>query len=124
MGIFRSIQLEDRRAYFICTEESDLKDEIALLIKVFKDINGYPQRIIEKCHNKIKGEVSKSKETTKATTTTITTTTPTTTETATAIASATTTKAITEDEKDEARQPLIVIPYAGRQGEKVLNKLK
>ena len=50
-----------RRAYLICSGENDLKEEIKLLADVFRNINGYPRKIIDRCHREIKEKFSTHK---------------------------------------------------------------
>ena len=47
-----------RRAYLICSGENDLKEEIKLLSDVFRNINGYPRKILHRCHREIKEKFS------------------------------------------------------------------
>ena len=46
-----------RRAYMICSEEEDLKLELAFISNTFHTINGYPLRIIQRSQEKIKGRL-------------------------------------------------------------------
>ena len=82
-----------RRAYVICTDNDDLKTELSFITHIFRTINGYPQRIIERSHEKMEVKL--------ATTPIVTT---------------------DNDPKspniEEVKQQCIVMPYAGARGEK------
>ena len=47
------------RAYIICTTEEDLNPELAFASKVFRSINGYPERIINQCKEKVKAKYNR-----------------------------------------------------------------
>ena len=86
----------------ICSEETDRKEEISFLYDVFKNINGYPQRVIDKCHNKIQEIFSTPKPTQQSPVTDSTS---------------------DNDEKMD-KQPFMILPYAGSKGEKIIKKLQ
>ena len=91
-----------RRAYVVCSDESDRNMEISFLCDVFKNINGYPQKVIDKCHNKIKQQFSSPKPTQQPPTTELK----------------------SDKDQETEKRPFMVLPYAGSRGEKVLKKLQ
>ena len=101
-----------RRAYLVCTNSTDLNDEIRLLKQIFKDVNGYPQRVIDKCHREIKNKM---------------TTTPPGAEEqniSNSVSSTQNTRDTAEETPpQEVSQPMLVLPFAGKQGEQVMKKL-
>ena len=85
-----------RRAYMICSDEEDLKEELTFIANTFQTINGYPSHIIKRSLDKMKTKM--------------------------------TTIDPPEDPDDnnseeEKAQPFMIIPYAGKQGEKIMNKI-
>ena len=95
-----------RRAYIICTTEEDLNAELAFVSKVFRTINGYPERIINQCKEKVRAKFSRMSPT----------------EQIEAMPQASSTDISTEDE-EKSKQPFLVVPYAGKAGEKVMKKV-
>ena len=65
--------------------------------KVFKDVNGYPTKIIDKCHNKVRMKMMTPENNQEETR--------------------------TEDEEDRKR-PYVILPYMGEKGEKILKAMK
>ena len=103
-----------RRAYLVCTEETDLQEEINFLTDVFQNINGYPQNIIRKCHLKVKNKISTNNE---------------------APSNDDETQANNEENSDnenntqmeeerEKKKQYMILPYMGEKGEKILKKLR
>ena len=86
-----------RRAYMICSEKDDLKSELSFISDTFHKINGYPLRVIKKSQEKIKEKMTTSTDTTDEDTLT--------------------------EENEEKKQPFIIVPYAGKQGEKIMSKI-
>ena len=86
-----------KRAYAVCSEEVYLKEETEFLKKVFKDVNGYPTKIIDKCHNKVRMKMMTPENNQEETR--------------------------TEDEEDRKR-PYVILPYMGEKGEKILKAMK
>ena len=88
-----------RRAYLICSEEEDLKSELSFIAHTFNTINGYPWEVIQKCQDKVKEKFSST-------------------------ATNGTEEVPTENkDDDEKAQPFVIMPYAGRGGEKVMSKI-
>ena len=85
-----------RRAYTICSDRNDLQSELSFISEIFKTINGYPLTVIRNSQKKMKDKL------------------------------ASTTSARQEqgnsDDNREA-QPYLIMPYAGREGEKVISKI-
>ena len=95
-----------RRAYLICSDETDLEEEIAFLSKIFKDVNGYPRKIIDKCHSKVKNKVTSLRAN---------------------LSSTEPDRELPEEEapaEQEVQKQYLVLPYAGEKGERILKKLK
>ena len=91
-----------RRAYTICTNESDLNEELSFISRVFNSINGYPERIIDQCQNKVKAKFSRTNS---------------------AVNEGTILQEPPNSQNEEPKQPYMVMPYAGKRGEKVLKKI-
>ena len=85
-----------RRAYMICSEKDDLQAELSFLSTTFHTINGYPLRVIKRSMEKMKEKM----------------TTPTNVE-----------EENTSDNEQENTQPYMIVPYAGKQGEKIMKKV-
>ena len=47
----------------ICTDETDLKEELSFVSEVFKSINGYPERIIDQSQSKMKTKFARQRST-------------------------------------------------------------
>ena len=47
----------------ICTDETDLKEELSFVSEVFKSINGYPKRIIDQSQTKMKTKFTRQEST-------------------------------------------------------------
>ena len=90
-----------RRAYVICSEEEDRKLELSFLSNTFHTINGYPWRVIQRSQEKMKEKFSP-----------------------TSISTNDTPEVETESTASEEKtQPYMVMPYAGKQGEKIMSKI-
>ena len=89
-----------RRAYMICSEEDDLETELSFITNTFQTINGYPTRIIQRSLDKMREKLTTTNDTPE--------------EPATSVDS---------DDENGNVQPFMVIPYAGKQGEKVMKKI-
>ena len=81
----------------ICSEEEDLKAELSFITNTFQTINGYPLRIIQRSLDKMKEKLTTTSDTSE--------------------------ESVTSDSEDDNVQPFMVIPYAGKQGEKIMNKI-
>ena len=93
-----------RRAYMICTDETDLKEELSFVSEVFKSINGYPERIIDQSQSKMKTKFARQESTE---------------------GNENENEEVNEETDNEKQaQPFIVIPYAGERGEKIMKKLR
>ena len=95
-----------RRAYLICSDETDLEEEVAFLSKIFKEVNGYPHQVIKKCLTKVKNKVTPIQPN------------PLNTEPD---------RELPEEEASEdqeVQKQCLILPYAGEKGEKILKKLK
>ena len=95
-----------RRAHLVCSEEEDLKEEISFLTTVFRDINGYPQRVINNCLNKVRRKFLEPEP-----------------EPEPEPEQAPSTSEITTNEVPEKKQPYIILPYMGEKGDKILKSL-
>ena len=96
-----------RRAYLICSEAEDLKAELSFISNTFHTINGYPWRIIQRSQDKMKDKFSPS----------VTPTNDAPNEEAEVVDHA---EGI---ETTEKMQPYMIMPYAGKQGEKIMSKI-
>ena len=85
-----------RRAYMICSEEEDLKAELSFISNTFHTINGYPWRIIQRSLEKMKERLTSPPNQEEPT---------------------------DNSEDNESIQPFVVMPYAGKQGEKIMRKI-
>ena len=47
----------------ICTDETDLKEELSFVSEVFKSINGYPEHIIDQSQSKMKTKFARQEST-------------------------------------------------------------
>ena len=93
-----------RRAYMICTDETDLKEELSFVFEVFKSINGYPERIIDQSQSKMKTKFARQESTEE---------------------NVNENEEVNEETDNEKEaQPFIVVPYAGERGEKIMKKLR
>ena len=81
----------------ICTEKDDLDSELAFISDTFSTINGYPLQVIKRSQEKMKQKLARTDEATNHA------------------------KEATEEE--EKNQPYMVVPYAGKQGEKIMSKI-
>ena len=88
-----------RRAYIICSVENDLKGEIKLLSDVFRNINGYPQKLIVRCHREIKEKCSTQQPTVLNI-------------------------EASRDTAEVANSSYMLLPYAGPRGEKDLKNFR
>ena len=88
-----------RRAYLICSVANDLKEEIKLLSDVFRNINEYPRKIIDRCHREMKKKFSTQQPTVLNI-------------------------EASKDPAEVANNSYMLLPYAGPRGEKVLKKLR
>ena len=98
-----------RRAHTICSDKKSLDEEIAYLSDVFQRINGYPIRIIKNCLEKVDRKMKESEscpENGDPTTS----------------SSETSSSEESEEERDNGRY--ILMPYAGKQGEKIMKNLQ
>ena len=91
-----------RRAYMICTDETDLKEELSFVSEVFKSINGYPKRIIDQSQSKMKTKFARQESTEERENEEVN----------------------EETDNKERAQPFLVVPYAGERGEKIMKKLR
>ena len=91
-----------RRAYVICTDETDLKEELSFVSEVFKSINGYPKRIIDQSQSKMKTKFARQESTEERENEEVN----------------------EETDNKERTQPFLVVPYAGERGEKIMKKLR
>ena len=85
-----------RRAHMICSNEEDLNEELAFITNTFQTINGYPSYIIRRSLDKIKAKLTTERNPEDPN---------------------------NDNSEDEKVQPFMIIPYAGKQGEKILNKI-
>ena len=76
-----------------------MKEEIKLLSDVFRNINGYPRKIIDRCHREIKEKFSTHQPTVLNI-------------------------EASKDPTEVANNSYMLLPYAGPRGEKVLEELK
>ena len=81
----------------ICSEKDDLKSELSFISDTFHKINGNPLRVIKKSQERIKEKMTTSTDTTDEDT--------------------------LIEENEEKKQPFIIVPYAGKQGEKIMSKI-
>ena len=90
-----------RRAYEICSNENELKKELAHLKKVFTTINGYPHSLVCSIMKKVKEQKKEEKDNKK-----------------------TEDKKKTNDESTEPKLLMLKVPYAGSKGENLIKDLK
>ena len=86
-----------KRAYTVCSEEADLREETNFLEKVFRNINGYPKRVVEKCHEKVKIKMTRPENNQEST---------------------------QIENEEEKKKPYIILPYRGEKGEKILKAMQ
>ena len=88
-----------RRAYLICSDETDLNNEINFLTDVFKNLNGYPPAVIERCRKHVEEKMSNASQSPA-------------------------TDSETENKEEEKKIPYLVLPYMGEKGAKIAKMLK
>ena len=98
-----------RRAYMICSEEEDLKSELSFITDTFHTINGYPLRVIRRSQEKMKEKFTLRNDLAEQ-------------EPEQEIENEQRTND-EETENEEKMQPYMIVPYAGKQGEKIMSKI-
>ena len=93
-----------RRAHLICSCENNRKKELSYLRKIFKDVNGYPESVIDECLKNVKRKLESQHESP-------------------ATESIDTPGKSAENVLPEKR-PYITLPYAGNRGDKIVKNLK
>ena len=98
-----------RRAYMICSEEEDLKSELSFITDTFHTINGYPLRVIRRSQEKMKEKFTLRNDLAEQ-------------EPEQEMENEQRTND-EETENEEKMQPYMIVPYAGKQGEKIMSKI-